>query len=71
MHKADCLWEGSNIVLEHHVSPLDPIPIFSVYLTSQDTAFPHLPDLWLTNTVMFQPSYGSSLSYALSSPPMM
>src|SRR5260370_14838420 len=47
MHKADCLWEGSTIVLEHCPGPLDPIPILSSYLASRDAAFPHLPDLWL------------------------
>src|SRR5258708_32644480 len=48
MHKADCLWEGSSIVLEQCLGPLDPLPIFKSYLKSRDTLFPHLPDLWLT-----------------------
>ena len=50
MHKADRLWEGSTIILEHRTGPLNPIPFFSSYLASQDSTFPHLPDLWLNDT---------------------
>ncbi len=48
MHKADRLWNGSSIVLEQRLGPLDPLPIFKQYLKSRDAIFPHLPDLWLT-----------------------
>src|SRR5258708_31905764 len=48
MHKADHLWEGSSIVLEQCLGPLDLLPIFKSYLKSCDTLFPHLPNLWLT-----------------------
>ncbi len=48
MHKADRLWEGSSIILEQQTGPLDPLPVFKNYLSSRDTLFPHLPDLWLT-----------------------
>ena len=50
MHKADWLWEGSTIVLEHCTGPLNPIPFFSSYLASWDSIFPHLLDLWLNDT---------------------
>jgi len=48
MHKADHLWDGSSIVLEQCLGPLDPLPIFKNYLKSRDALFPHVPDLWLT-----------------------
>ncbi len=48
MHKADRLWKGSTIVLEHRPGSLDPLPIFKNYISARDARFPHLPDLWLT-----------------------
>src|SRR5258707_6543387 len=48
MHKADQLWNGSSIVLEQCLGPLDPLPIFKQYLKLCNAIFPHLPDLWLT-----------------------
>src|SRR5258708_32686041 len=48
MHKADQLWNGSSIVLEQCLGPLDPLPIFKQYLKLCNAIFPHLPNLWLT-----------------------
>ncbi len=48
MHKADRLWEGSSIVLDQRTGPLDPLPIFKRYLSSRDSLFPYLPNIWLT-----------------------
>ena len=47
MHKADRLFEGSTIVLEQHLSDLDPLSLFNSYLSSQDKLFPLLPKLWI------------------------
>src|SRR5260370_27052052 len=49
MHKADHLREGSTIVLEQWPGSLNPLIIFKSYLTSCDSLFPHLPDLWLND----------------------
>jgi hypothetical protein len=48
MHKADRLFKGSTIVLEHRKNQLDLLSLFASYLVSWDQQFPHLPELWLT-----------------------
>ena len=50
MHKADRLFEGSTVVFEKRASDLDPIHFFQLYLQSRDSAFPHLPQLWLRSS---------------------
>ena len=43
MHKADCLWEGSSIVLEQCPGLLNPLPIFKRYLKSHNSLTFGLP----------------------------
>src|SRR5258708_6019746 len=36
MHKADCFFKGSTVIFEKHLSTLDPIHFFKIYLNSHD-----------------------------------
>ena len=47
MHKADCLYKGSTIVIEQHNSDLDPLMILRQYLDSHDRLHKWHPLLWL------------------------
>ncbi len=47
MHKADCPFQGSTIIIECWVGELDPLKIFDEFLASCNCLFPHLPELLL------------------------
>ena len=46
-HKADCLFDGSHILILATSSGVDVVSNFKSYLASQDTKFPLKPKLWL------------------------
>src|SRR5260221_1837074 len=46
-HKADCHYHGNSITIQSRHAPLDPVSVFSHYLSSRDSFFSFLPHLWV------------------------
>ena len=46
-HKADRVFEGNIIIIQHHTTSIDPLSFFKKYLASRDRLFPFSSDLWL------------------------
>jgi hypothetical protein len=46
-HKADKVFEGNTIIIQHHDVVIDPLSYFIKYLSSRDRLFPFSSDLWL------------------------
>ncbi len=46
-HKADHRYHGNSVIIQSRVAPLDPVSIFSRYLSFQDSSFPFFPHLWI------------------------
>ena len=46
-HKANHQYHGDSVIIQSRVAPLDPVSIFSCYLSVWDSSFPFFPHLWI------------------------
>lgn len=46
-HKADCFFEGNQVIIQRTTTNDDPLSAFINYLSSRDHLFPFSPKLWL------------------------